>query len=319
MPRPTDPLSFAQRVQRMEPGQTIYFPLDDYARASIHVSLSRLRREYRDLIGGDLLPSWSLDIPTPPGDLWAVTYHGLTEGGRIQHQTPTPEELRERRRITQLRYRARKRDATAAHLLQLGLADLTLREDTEPGFVHNLAEELRQQVAAEEAAKAARKAELEARRKDPNYVPKPFVWNRSPAALQRAVERDQLQAAKREQRAAIRAAKEEERQRRLQARNRPPTAMEVKQALDKLEISLAYYQERQEQLEAKLEAAEDSQAKAKSLEQLSPEQRAKALQGLVTPRWDRAQKRIDEYEARLKKYGEKIEAIEDEIKRLRAE
>jgi predicted ATP-dependent endonuclease of OLD family len=302
----------------MEPGQTIYFPLDDYARASIHVSLSRLRREYRDLIGGDLLPAWSLDIPTPPGDLWAVTYHGLTEGGRIQHQKPTPQELRERRNATQFRYRARKRDAIAAHLMASGQADTRLREDTEPGFAQNLVEELRQQMADDAAAKAARKAELEARRKDPEYVPKPFVWSKSPAALEKAVERDRLQATKREQRAAVRAAKEEERQRRLLARSRPPTATEVKQALEKLEVSLAFYQERQEQLEAKLEAAEDSQAKAKSLEQLSPEQRAKALQGLVTPRWDRAQKRIDEYEARLKKYGEKIEAIEDEITRLKA-
>jgi hypothetical protein len=304
----------------MEPGQTIYFPRDDYSRASIHVTLSRLRREYKDLMGGTQLPGWSLDIPEPPGDLWAVTYHGLTEGGRVTQPRArlAPDEAKRRRRDVVNRYRARRLASLTAGLMERSQHDSTLRLSAEAHYVEDLASALRQQILEDEQAKAARKAALEERKKDPNYVPKPFVWNKSPAALARQVEREELQAKKRAERAEIRKAKAEERERMIQSRNRPPTAMELQSEINKLEISLAFYQERQEQLEAKLEDAEDAQQKAKQPHQLSPEQYAKIRQGLATSRWERAQKRIEEYSARLDRYQDKINKIEASLKKLRA-
>lgn len=318
MPRPIDPLSFAQRVQRMEPGQTIHFPLSDYVRTSIHVSLSRLRSEYKDLMGGTMLPCWSLDIPTPPGDLWAVTYHGLTEGGRVARPRLSEQEAKERRREAQSRSYYRRIANMAERMAERADADLRLRADAPLGLDDELGDALRQQIAQAEAAKAARRADLEARRAQPGYKPKPFVWNKSPAAVQAAEERDRIQAENRARKAAVRAAKEAERQRRLESRTRPPTATELKEAIDKLEVSLAFYQERQEQLEGRLEDAQDSQEKAKRPEQLSPEQQARVLRGEVSCRWDRAQNKIDEYTDRLHRYQTRIKKIEAEIQALKA-
>lgn len=332
MPRPTDPLSFAQRVQRMEPGQTIYFPLDDYTRASIHVSLSRLRSEHRDLIGGDLLPCWSLDIPTPPGDLWAVTYHGLTEGGRIQRQAPTPEELRERRRITQLRYRSRKRAAEFTHMIDSGRADPKLSPTATANAVEDIVGEIQEAMQEEAAAKEARKAELAARRAQPGYAPKRTVWNKSEAYLESEKKRRELAEQRRQERALERArlAHEQDfrRQQRDLARRRKAGDVAVfsldelaERRLD-LTVSIDYLGNRMDQVENRLELAREAMANAKPVQLLSKYQHERIARGEAVSRFDRAANRVAHYKTRLAHYERKLDELEtkrDKIKAREAE
>ncbi len=313
MPRPTDPLSFAQRVQRMEPGQTIYFPLVDYGRASIHVSLSRLRSEYRDLMGGTQLPSWSIDIPTPPGDLWAVTYHGLTEDGRAPRQYPTEDTLRERRRVTQNNYRKRRREAADARLAQRAANDPELSAEAplvcREGLVDELLSFNEEQAKAKEERAAARAAKLN----DPNYVPKPRTTVKSLIALENERSRRKVMEMRREERERRRADIERERLARIAARQpKPPSLDQLTERRLDLTVSLDHLGNRLDQLENRLELAREAQSKAKPEHLLSQYQSDRIARGEAKSRYDRAADRIKYYKDRIAKYQAKYDKLEDE-------
>jgi hypothetical protein len=316
----------------MEPGQTIYFPLADYTRASIHVSLSRLRSEHKDLVGGGQQPCWSLDVPTPPGDVWALTYHGLTDGGRIPRETTTPEATRERRRVAQLRYRARKRADELTHMIRLGQEDPTLRLSAPAHEVEDLIGELHKSMEELAAEKQARAAELAARRAQPGYAPKRTVWNKSEEYLESEKKRRESAEKKRQERAKERArlAKEQEfrrQQRELSQRRKKGdlTAFSLdelaEQRLD-LTVSIDYVGNRMDQLENRLDLARESMANAKPVQLLSKHQYDRIARGEAVSRFDRAANRVAHYKTRLAHYERKLEELEskrDKIKEREAE
>jgi hypothetical protein len=276
----------------MEPGQTVYFPLDDYSRASIHVTLSRLRREYKDLMGGTQLPGWSLAIPTPPGDLWAVTYHGLTEGGRVTFPRPTlsEDERRLRRNATVRKYRNAVAQAQLARLLERSQNDPRLRLDAPVGYETITAEDI-------EAAKTPTR---ELSEKQLAHLAE-IRANRSAKAAERRQEREERQA------------KEAKAERTEKARSLP----EVLARLDQIESACEHYELREDQVRAQLQVARDALATAKPPHLLSSAQYARIERGESKSRYDRAEDRVKYFKRRLAHYEAKLEALDIERENLK--
>lgn len=292
MPRPIDPLSFAQRVQAMEPGQTIYFPLDDYTRASIHVSLSRLRREYKDLMADTQLPCWSLAVPTPPGDLWAITYHGLTEGGRVAVHRPklSDDERRIRRNATQRKYRNSVTAKSLARLVERSQNDPRLRVDAPVGYEMVTAEDIEEAMRPNRAMSEKQLEHLADMRA-----------NRSAKAEERRKEREAKQAA------AAALVREE----------KALTKFDIAARLEKIESACEHYELREDQVRAQLQIARDSLAAAKPLHLLSPAQHDRIARGESKSRYERAEERIRYYKRRLGYYEARLDALDKEREELK--
>lgn len=293
MPRQIDPLSFAQRVQRMEPGQTIHFPLSDYVRTSIHVSLSRLRSEYKDLMGGTMLPCWSLDIPTPPGDLWAVTYHGLTEGGRVARPRLSEQEAQQRRREAQSRAYYRRSAERSSRLAERVRNDPRLQLDAPLGLIPLTQDE----VGPVEAPKR------ELSQKQLEHL------NRLRA---RRSEKAMLRRQERERQLEERLAKQREAN-----ENKLPTLSEIEARLQKIADACEHYEQREEQVLAQLNVARDARDKARPTDRLSDSQRKRVEQGHAKSRYDRALERIEYFKRRAAHYEKTLERLDNEREALK--
>jgi DNA repair exonuclease SbcCD ATPase subunit len=267
----------------MAVGQTIHVPLADLTRASAHATLSRIRRQYADVMGRDLLPSWRLEIPAEPGDFWAITYLGLRDGGRAPQQRLTPEQRRANKREYTRRMRRERADRLFSQLLQHSREDERLRGDVEPGY-----EPVTDDMVAE--ANELRKADDSRREK----------------ARQRMAEKRAKERAEREHNA--------------QPRQRPQPGLDDVQALlDQIAVSAEFYETRLEQVEGHLAVARERLQNATPTHLLSTTQLKRIAQDPegTKSRYDRAQAKVNELRRKRDRYEAKLDALEAERERIK--
>lgn len=172
MPRLPSPTSLASQLRQLiasPPGTAIELPQAEHQRASIHVALSRLRREYEDLMGPDLSPSVSLTLD-PVLQVWIFQYCGLTERGRLpKPQRSYAEDLERKRKIWRERNR-RRADRLLSRLALRIDSDPGMREDAPLGYEPLDVTQLREDLPPAKATQAVERAERAAQRAKPKPV-----------------------------------------------------------------------------------------------------------------------------------------------------
>lgn len=291
MPRNPSPKALASRLRQLiasPPGSRIELDQTEYRRPSIHVALSVLRREYRDLMGPGLAPSVSLE-EDPSGQVWVLQYCGLTERGRLPKPQLSAEESVEAKRKTWRDKKRRRASRLHARLVERTNADLRLRQDASLGF------------GAVDPAWVEQEAQEQEKQKQKSREARTPAQKKAFAAL----------LAKRAAKIADRAAYRIKRQAELE-RARLPSQTKIQEELTRIANAITYHEERLDLVEARLVEAREAKQNAKRPHELSSERQAAIARGEVSCRYDRAQIRIDKCLARIEHYESHVDRLEQE-------